>query len=473
MDATRSADLLDIARAGLRPRAARPLNVVVVGAGMAGLVAAYELRRAGHRVAVLEARRRVGGRILTLRAPFPPGLYAEAGAMRLPVGHRLTRAYLDRFGLPVAPFTRASPNALWHFHGERRTAREAAADPAVLGLDLAGPGGRTVLELWGGVVRETAERVAADAGYWAELLAAHGDDSLRDFLRCRGCTAEAIAAFGLVEALEPVLDRAFLDLLQVGVEWQGTGMVRVEGGMDRLPTAFLPELGRDIRFGAELVALDYTADAVTAHYRSAAGPATVTGDCAILALPFPALRFVEVLTPFSPAKQRAIRQLHYTDAVKVLLACRRRFWEEDEGIAGGASVTDLPIRAVYYPDHGRETGRGVLTGCYTYGEEAARWRALPPEERIIQALKYVARLHPQVTAEFEAGAAKVWGEDRFAGGAFAVFAPGQQAALHAHAAAPEGPVYFAGEHTSLKHAWVEGAVESGLRAAREVHARAL
>ena len=78
-----------------------------------------------------------------------------------------------------------------------------------------------------------------------------------------------------------------------------------------------------------------------------------------------------------------------------------------------------------------------------------------------------------MTAEFEAGAAKVWGEDRFAGGAFAVFAPGQQATLHAHAAAPEGPVYFAGEHTSLKHAWVEGAVESGLRAAREVHARAL
>jgi monoamine oxidase len=110
-------------------------------------------------------------------------------------------------------------------------------------------------------------------------------------------------------------------------------------------------------------------------------------------------------------------------------------------------------------------------GCYTYGEDAARWRALPPDERINQALKYVAQVHPQVTEEFEVGVAKVWGEDKFAGGAFALFEPGQQTRLHPHIIVPEGPVHFAGEHTSLKHCWIEGAVESGLRAAQEVHER--
>ena len=110
-------------------------------------------------------------------------------------------------------------------------------------------------------------------------------------------------------------------------------------------------------------------------------------------------------------------------------------------------------------------------GCYTYGEEAARWAALEPKERITQALKYVSLIHPQVSRDFESGTSKVWSEDRFAGGAFAQFEPGQQARLYSHMIAPEGRVHFAGEHLSLKHMWIEGAVESGLRAASEIHSQ--
>jgi monoamine oxidase len=181
---------------------------------------------------------------------------------------------------------------------------------------------------------------------------------------------------------------------------------------------------------------------------------------------------VDVLTPFSAAKQMAIRQLHYIDSTKILMQFRRRFWEEDEGICGGVTVTDLPLRLVYYPDHGTESGRGVLIGSYTWEEDARRWGALPDEERITQALRYLSEIHPQVTTEFERGASKVWGADKYAGGAFAFFEPGQETRLYHHIIAPEGPIHFAGEHASLKHAWIEGAVESGLRAAQEVHEHA-
>jgi monoamine oxidase len=246
-------------------------------------------------------------------------------------------------------------------------------------------------------------------------------------------------------------------------------MVQIIGGMDQLPNAFLSNLQGCIELGAEMVALNYTSDTVTVHYRHGEELRQESGDYAIITLPYPALRFVDVLKSFSPGKQIAIRQLNYLNAVKVFIECRRRFWEEDDGIFGGITTTDLPIQQIVYPEHGRETGRGVLIGCYTYDREARRWAALPAADRIAQTLKYLSQIHLQVTAEFETGTSKVWGEDKFAGGAFAIFEPSQQELLYSSIIAAEGPVHFAGEHASLKHSWIEGAVESGLRAAQEVH----
>jgi monoamine oxidase len=111
----------------------------------------------------------------------------------------------------------------------------------------------------------------------------------------------------------------------------------------------------------------------------------------------------------------------------------------------------------------------VLLASYTWSEDAQRWGSLPPDERIAQALENVAQIHPQVVDCFEVGASWMWHDDPYAGGAFALFEPSQQGLLHEHIIAPEGRVHFAGEHASLAHAWIQGAIESGLRAAREIH----
>ena len=131
-------------------------------------------------------------------------------------------------------------------------------------------------------------------------------------------------------------------------------------------------------------------------------------------------------------------------------------------------MTDLPVRNIYYPDHGRESGRGVLLASYTWSEDAQRWGSLSPHDRITNALEDLACIHPQATEEFEVGASKMWHDDEFAGGAYAMFAPGQQSLLHRSIIVPEGRVHFAGEHASLGHAWIQGAIESGLRAAQEI-----
>jgi monoamine oxidase len=218
-----------------------------------------------------------------------------------------------------------------------------------------------------------------------------------------------------------------------------------------------------------MVTIDQSPEEVTIHFQTAGGRFRVSGDYAILTVPFPVLRHIEALKPFSWSKQRAIRQLHYDASAKIFIQFRRRFWEEDEGIFGGGSVTDLAIRNVFYPEHGRETGRGVVLASYTWSEDAQRWGSLSPADRIVQALENLAQMHPQAMAEFECGASKMWHDDEFAGGAFALFDPGQQTLLYEHIIAPEGRIHFAGEHASLAHAWIQGAIESGLRAAHEVH----
>src|SRR5262249_40592441 len=131
------------------PKTTRPRDVIIVGAGMAGLTAAYELLRAGHRPLLLEAQAHVGGRVHTVRQPFSDGLHAEAGAMRIPRSHALTMAYIEQFGLRTLPFTMDNPRGFYHLHGRHFRIAEAAADPDALGFTRpASERGRTHSQLW-------------------------------------------------------------------------------------------------------------------------------------------------------------------------------------------------------------------------------------------------------------------------------------------------------------------------------------
>jgi len=439
---------------------------------MAGLVCAEKLLDAGHEVSVLEGRSRVGGRIETMRSPFAPGLYAEAGAMRIPRSHRLTLAYVNKLGLETFPFRLANPACAIYLNGNLHRWAEVDATPDLLGFEGVPPGQR-ILELWASEVRPLRERLTSGGeAAWSRVVEQYDGFSTREFLEHCGWSEGAIEGFGLLGNLEALMNSAFLEVLREEVSDSYSDLLQIRGGMDRLPGAFLPRVGNHTRFGAKVFAIEQDESSVTIHYRTRGGHFQARGNYAVLTVPFPVLRHIEVRPAFTRSKQKAIRQLTYDASAKVFLQFRRRFWEEDEGIFGGASVTDLAIRNVFYPEHGQETGRGVVLASYTWSHDAQRWGSLSPEDRIDQALEGLTAIHPQAAAEFEVGASKMWHDDEFAGGAFALFDPGQQTQLHEAICQPENRVFFAGEHTSLHHAWIQGAIESGLRVAGQIHQQA-
>ena len=462
---------LDVAKNGLAQNNAPRKKVLILGAGIAGLVAAYELLKAGHTPLILEAQNRLGGRILTLREPFAEGLHAEAGAMRIPKTHDLTLHYIHHFGLELLPFTMGNPNAYIYIGGEKLRVQEYrdSSDPLE---ELLTPEERatTVQAMWGAAIQEFVDDVAArgDAA-WQEIVAKYDNYSTREFLEEKGWSEGAMELYGLMENQEANMNFSFVELLREDVGEFYTNLSQINGGTDRLPYAFYPTLAQYIRLGAQVVALDQDESGVTAHYKTLAGRFSEKADYMICTIPFAVMRHIEILKPFTRAKQKAIRQLHYDASTKIFIQCRRRFWEEDENIFGGGTVTDLAIRNLYYPEHGRETGRGVLLASYTWADDAERWASLPPRDRLEQAIENIAQIHPQIVQEYEGGASWSWHDDPYAGGAFAMFEPGQQLRLYADIIKPEGRIHFAGEHASLAHAWIQGSIESGLRAASEIN----
>jgi monoamine oxidase len=445
-------------------------RVIIIGAGMAGLVAAYELARAGHDPLVLEAQNRVGGRVYTLRK-FAPGLYAEAGAMRIPRVHDLTLGYCEQFGLELRPFIMGNPRGLVYVGGVRMTAEQAGLEPGELPFELAPhERGRSYGSLWEEATRDLREMIERDGeGAWDEIVRQYDQYSLREFLQLKGFSEGAIEMYGVMNFVEADMNNAVIEELREDLGRAFEDMQEIVGGMDNLPNAFYREIPDRVRFGAEVHAIEQDADSVTIHYKTEAGRYSATGDYAIVAIPFSVLRQVEVLTPFSREKQRAIRQLNYSASTKILFQVRERVWEVDDGIYGGATVTDLPIRRMNYPTPDPTTSRGVLLASYTWSQDAARWGAMDEETRLEEALDDVAKIHPRIRDVYEVGASHAWYDDRYANGAFALFAPEQQTQLQADIVRPEGRIHFAGEHCSLYHAWIQGALESGLRAARAIH----
>lgn len=464
-------DYRQIIREGL-PRASQPQKILIVGAGIAGLVAASLLQDAGHQVEILEGNTRVGGRLWTLREPFSPGVFIEAGGMRIPNFHHLVLDYANKLGVPMRPFQESSPQGLLFFNGRLARQGEYEADPEIFGYPLAADEkGFSAEKLLGGSLLPVYRKVEqGGAGGWREVCQEYDHCTLLTYLqKVAGLSPGAIEKIGALTGLEAWMNMSLLEALRMtGEHAPDTQLLEVEGGSDRLARAFLPQLSPWIHYGCRVFRLEQDDRGVRVSYRKAPHPRvfTRTADRVLVTVPFSVLRMMQISPTPSHHFRYLLRSLVYAPSTKIMMEFRSRFWER-EGILGGSSHTDLPIRNVYYPSHGiGQAGPAALLVSYTWQHDSLRWDALEEPERVRLALEDLAQLHgEQVYEEFVCGVSHSWLRDPMAMGAYAMFEEGQEAELLQSFDRPEGRLDFAGEHLSLSHGWVQGAIESAIRAA--------
>lgn len=460
--------VMPFAAASERAKEGGRRRVIVIGAGLAGLAAAWELDHAGYDVVVLEAQMRAGGRVRTLRAPFSDDLHAEAGAMSISDVDTVTLDYVKRFELPLQQPNLAAPR---RFRVRGRWITDPMNTPYELNaaereLGLRGMYGRYVAA---GMERLGDVRSAE----WTLMQAREMDDlTVAAFLRRQGASDDAIeflrlTALGLYGDGIDSSSALGVYLAESGYK-DARASYAIEGGNDRLPKAFARSLADKIHYGCAVTRLAQSESAVEVTATQSGVPFSTSADYVISAVPATMLRTIKTVPDFSAKKRQGIRDLAYSSVSRVYLQSRKRVWQKYHPTA--VVHTDSPRMIVEEHTAAQPGPRGIIES-HTFGVEARAVAASPESDRIRAAVRLAEALFPGMEKEVEGGTTVCWDEDLWARGAYADWRPGRMTAHFESIRSPEGRIHFAGEHTSRRYASMEGALESGKRAVTEILAR--
>ena len=475
------------------PRVGRGRKVAIIGAGAAGLCAAYELDKLGFSCTVLEARQRPGGRIWTIRrgvretelngrtqeCQFDAGHYYNAGPARIPQHHYTTLGYCRKFGVALEVFNNYNESAYVHSDrlGRKLRLREARADYEGHTAELLA---KAISEkhLDAALTREDAEKLIEylrrNAGLGANLQYAptpsHGYSTWPAAAGQSGVLTPS-------DDLTSMIGSGFAGYLAHARNiTQQAVMLQPVGGIDALPLAMAKLLKPMIRYGAEVTALRRQGEGgVRVEYQQGEAARVLDAEFCVCTTPASVLK--DIPSDLSTPHRQALARISYGASNKIGLQFRRRFWEQDDWIYGGISWTDQQIRQIWYPSYGYFDQKGVIVGYYagetTEEQGGGNITDMTPAERIEFALRSGEKIHPQYRREFENAFSVSWAAIRFSNGANSRYssADARREVLQV-IGSPDGPVYFAGEHASWLSGWIAGAFESALRAVRLIHERA-
>ncbi len=439
-------------------------KIIIIGAGLAGLSAAYELEKAGHRVVVLEAQERAGGRVHTVRDPFDGDLYAELGAVRVADVHFHVLRYIEEFDLPIIEFGSGDP--VYFLKGQRFMHTQDSPWP----LELTEAEQEKGLGMWSDYIAAYFPDIGDPlAGNWPPSSALKYDDmTMAEYLASKGASDDFLRLYKTDNGTE-VDSYAALAWMAAEVVDQDWGTTyAIVGGNDALPRAFANSLGGAIEYGAEAVRIDHDGLGVTVTFVQNGEEREVDGDYLVLAIPFPIVNEIDIVPPFADDKMEVIEELKMSPVTRVWVQTATKFWQA-EGIGGlKVAKTDTGVETLWDVSSVQAGERGLLM-AYMQDQNALNMAMHPEDMRGSVALNEMSAFFPDINNHAEATYQYAWQENPYARGAWAAMRPGMTAKLAPIVARPEGRVHFAGEHTSVWIGWMQGALDSGIRVADEIN----
>ena len=471
-------------------------KVVILGAGLAGMTAAYELTKAGYQCQVLEARSFAGGRCQTARrgftdtdlagnaqtCEFDEGQYLNIGPWRIPYHHRSTLHYTKLFGVPLEIMVNDNDASYVYFSkgsgplaGKPVRKGEIAADARGYAAELMAKAARK-----GGL---DSPMSAEDRDLFVAYLINEGRLSPKDLAYAgdegRGFSVHPGAGTDPGPG-KPSAPHAFHDVLTSGA-WQvltsvqgydqQRTMFQPVGGMDQIAKGFERHVGHMIRYDTKVSKFEQGPKGVKVSFTDAFGqPGEVEADYCICTIPLSVLKNIDlqVSKPF----KAAMAQVSYAPVNKVGLQMKRRFWEEDHFIYGGHVYLDDPdIGTITLPSTGWQGQKGVILGVYNFGGNAVRLSAKTPQARAAFAVAAGQKVFPEYAESFETGFAKAWHLDEHNLGGWAEWSEESRANAYPLLTQPDGRLYLAGEHLTYLGGWQAGAIESAWQQVGRLHAR--
>ncbi|RIJ14461.1 FAD-dependent oxidoreductase [Henriciella mobilis] len=469
-------------------------RVVILGAGIAGLVSAWELKKAGYSVTVLEARNRPGGRVWTVRrdsilehdhlpaqrCQFSPGHYFNAGAARIPAVHTGILSYCREFGVALEPHVNESGSSKFVSSSVRN------------GQPL--PHRQVVNDIRGGVSELLAKAVGR--GALDGEMTAEDKDRLLSFLNIYGALGNGGTYEGSNRSgydLEPTILNApskvrapiplseligdptiAFNLMFGQTMFQQATMMQPVGGMDTIPYAFAARMRRDIRYGVQVSHLTRSEEGVRVLFDQKDGTGgAIEADYCICTLPFSVLRHIN--TTLSAPVKAGIASFDYDAAGKVAWQSKR-FWETDDHIYGGLSYVDTDSNLAWYPSQDFHAPEGVLVGTYNFVGQAETFAGMSLQDQFAASRASVEKIHPGKSVQLQRPVAVNWGRVPYTMGAWAHEAFGGPPVDHdtpevRAVQAGDGPIVFAGQHLSPIGAWMEAAVRTAHNAVGQIHER--
>ena len=443
--------------------------ILVVGAGIAGLTAAYRLRQAGVRADIIEATNRVGGRIRTIPKVAGTLIPAELGAEFIDTGHTNLISLATELGLraiDVLEVQRGLVKDTFFFQGRRFSLEQIIADFAPLATKISEDVEAIGDDISYQDFTETAERL--DNLSLAEYLdQAETSTIVRQLLRI-AYTGE----YGRDPEEQSALNLLFLIGSEPdSFELYGNSDERyqIDGGNSQIINRLAGQLSGLIEAGTVLEAITLLPDGrYRVSLRSGQRAFDRTYERVLLTLPFSTLRDVRINVPLPQAKRRAIEQLGYGTNSKLITGYRSRIWREL--YRSTASVySDLEFQNTWEPTPFAPTPNGLITN-FTGGKQGLSIGAGTPEDQAKRFLNQFERVFPGVRNLRSGKAVRAyWPGERFFKGSYSCYLVGQWTQMYGVEGERVGNLFFAGEHTSLENqGYMEGGCETGQRAAAEI-----